>query len=189
MCGLPRQEPPGRPHPSDPARPGRSASADRGRPASLIAAPAAAFPAPAFQVLASPVAAFQVLASPAAAFQVPYPCVSPPLDAPTLFPPCHHHGLRVSPAPGIRDTATALLPALLLLRADPSLSSHKSAKSIPPVPTEGGRRMRPWNTRGWLDGDGHCAGEGLPGSTRYLGEAPTDRRETPLSGGGGGRVS
>ena len=171
MCFLPRQDQPGSPHQTGPPRPGRSASSDRGRPASLISDPAAASPAPASRALACPAAAFQVLASQVAAFQAPSPCVSPPHDVPTFFPPCHH-GLRVSLAPVIRDTAAvALLPGLLLLRADPSLHlSRESAKPIPPVPTDGGMRIRPCRTRGWMGGDGNRAGEGLPGATRNLGE-------------------
>ena len=188
MGVLHRQDQPGRLHHPDPPRPGRSASADRGHPASLIADPAAASPAPASRALACPAAAFQVLASQVAAFQAPYPYVSPPHDVPTFFPPCHH-GLRVSLAPVIRDTAAvALLPGLLLLRADPSLHlSRESAKPIPPVPTDGGMRIRACNTRGWMGGAGTRAGEELPGATRNLGGAPTNRREARLSGGRGGR--
>jgi hypothetical protein len=58
----------------------------------------------------------------------------------------------------------------------PSLHpSLENAQPIPPVPTEGGRRIRPCRTRGWMGGDGNRADEGLPGFTRNLGGTPTGR--------------
>ena len=165
MCVLPRQDQPGRPHHTGPPRTGHSASSDRGRPTSLFSDPAATYPAPDL-------------------------CGSPPHAVPPVFPPCHH-GLQVSLAPVIRETAAlAFLPGLLLVRADPSLHlSRESAKPIPSISTDGGMLVRPGRTRGWMGGDGNRAGEGLPGATRNLGGAPTNRREARLSGGAGIRAS
>jgi len=57
--------------------------------------------------------------------------------------------------------------------------ARRNAKPIPPVPTDGGLRIRPWKQRDWRGGDGTRAGAGRPGTTRNLGGAPTNRREAP----------
>ena len=163
-----------------PPRPERSASSDRNRPASLISAPAAVSPALASKALACPAAVSPVLASPVAAFQAPYPCVSPPHDGPTFFSP-FHHGLRVSRAPGIRDTVLVLIPRF----TSPERMHNRFHPS---------RRMAAYGFVLVAQG----VGEAAMATARARGDrappeisegTPNSRREARLSGGAGGRAS
>jgi hypothetical protein len=56
--------------------------------------------------------------------------------------------------------------------------SRENAQPIPPVPTDGDMRIRPWRTRGWRGGDGTCAG------ARGAGRHPKSRRGSGQSEGG-----